>query len=186
MDEKLIDRLNNSDPVALREVFDRYSKKVYYYALGYLKDPSLADEVVQEVFVKLWDNRYKLVGNKSLKALIGTMAYHGVMDYFRQQKRRSSLDSAAHLVSTDYLVEEELLLKEAEELYQMALSQLSPRKREIYLFSRQEGLTYQQIADRQNISVKTVEAHMTESLKFFRKYFEKANLLLCLPLFIGL
>ncbi len=186
MDEKLIERLRASDPVALREVFDLYSKKIYYYALGYLKDQSLADEVVQEVFVKLWDKRDKLIETKSLKALIGTMAYHGVMDYFRSQKRKSNLDEALNMASRDYLVEEELLLKEAESLYQEALAQLSPRKREIYLCSRQEGLTYQQIADQQNISVKTVEAHMSESLKFFRAYFEKANLVLFIPLFLGL
>jgi RNA polymerase sigma-70 factor, ECF subfamily len=187
LNKEIVSRLRNSDPKALRELFDCFSKKIYYYAFGYLKNKSLADEVVQEVFVKIWDNRFNLSDEKSIEGLIKTIAYHRIVDCFREERKNVSLDGFREESRTLRApIEEDIFYAEAELLYQDALSQLSERKREIYLLSRQEGLTYQQIADRHQISLKTVETHMTDALRLLREHFKKANSLPYIALFIEL
>jgi RNA polymerase sigma factor (sigma-70 family) len=119
--------------------------------------------------------------------LIRTIAYHRIIDSFREQKKKFSLDGYREETSRlQAPIEEDIFYTEAEEVCQTALAQLPERKREIYLLSRHEGLTYQQIADRHNISIKTVETHMSDTLKSLREHFKKANSLPLLAVIIEL
>ncbi|MDJ1480677.1 MULTISPECIES: RNA polymerase sigma-70 factor [Xanthocytophaga] len=174
-DEKnLIQRLKLSDRQVFHVIFDLYAKKIYYFSFDYLKSKEDAEEIVQEAFIRLWEKRETLKEEYSLSGFLFTITYRLIMDYFRKRKTISEAQKQLFHVLTDesYQTEEELLYQELEALYQQAIDQLPPRRKEIFILSRKEGLTYQEIAAQLQISPKTVEHQLSESLHFMREYFK--------------
>ena len=162
-------RLKLADERAFEALFRHYSALVYRFALSYLKSGPAVEEIVQECFIKLWEKRGQLREDVPLKGYLFTTAHHAVLNELRRDahyRRLHGQVAAAAPVS----VTNEVEYAEMEALYQAALGQLPPRQREAFELSRQQGLTYPEIARRQGVSVKTVEAHIMQALKLLRKY----------------
>ncbi|MEY3576969.1 MAG: hypothetical protein RL394_552 [Bacteroidota bacterium] len=178
-DKDLMIRLKDANEAAFRQVFERYGKKVYHYILHYVKVGVEAEDITQNVFLKIWEKRGLLDPEKSFEGFIFTIAYRAVMDHFRANpKRLQSLfpvdllnDSVVSTVNADALLNHHQL----ESIYQQALQGLPPKRKEIFLLSRHGGLTNKQIAAQLGISIKTVESQMTAALSFLKNFFSHAD-----------
>nr|WP_262894940.1 RNA polymerase sigma-70 factor [Hymenobacter negativus] len=164
-------RLNQGDERAFDALFRHYSALVYRFSYGYLKSRTDAEEIVQECFLKIWEKREQLRDDVPLKAYLFTTAHNAILNQLRRQQQRNRFQTYTAGLAPGQ-VGNEVEFSELESLYQAALEQLPPKRREIFILSRQQGLSYPEIAQQLNLSVKTVEAQMTQALKFLRGYFQ--------------
>lgn len=174
----LVNRLKASDHDAFRAVFDSYQESIFRFLYLKTKDVQLAEDLLQEVFYKLWTNRYRLDAEQSLKSYLYTIAEHLFLNHCRHQlvvqQHMQSGNRGTTAETPHFLLEEEEFRQHLEN----AIEMLPEKVREVFMMSRFEDLSYQEIANRQSISIKTVESHMVEALRLLRevlpiKYFTK-------------
>lgn len=163
-------RLKQDDERAFDALFRHYSALVYRFAYSYLKSRPAAEEIVQECFIKIWEKREQLRDDVPLKGYLFTTAHHAVLNELRRDQHHLRLQGQVAAASPAS-VANEAEYQEMEALYLAALDRLPPKQREVFVLSRQQGLSYPEIAERQGVSVKTVEAHIMKALKTLRKYF---------------
>ena len=162
--------LKVGDLQAFNDLFDCYGKRLYYFSIRYLKLEENAEEIVQEVFMKIWNNRLELSAQKSLEAYLFTIARNGILNTIRKSKSEQAyLNYAKINPGKNVLLDEELNFNELEKAYHQVIEQLSPRRKEIFLLSREQSLSNAEIAEKMNISVKTVENQMTSAISEIRK-----------------
>jgi RNA polymerase sigma-70 factor (ECF subfamily) len=165
-----INALKDGDINAFNELFDKYGKRLYHFSVKYLKSVENAEEIVQEVFMKIWDHREALAGQKSLESYLFTIAKNGILNTIRKSKSEQTyLNYAKINAGKNMLLDEELDFNELDKAYHEAIEQLSPRRKEIFLLSREQSLSNFEIAERMDISVKTVENQMTSAISEIRK-----------------
>ena len=164
-------RLKQDDERAFDALFRHYSALVYRFAYSYLKSRPAAEEIVQECFIKIWERRAQLRDDVPLKGYLFTTAHHAVLNELRRDQHHLRLNGQVVAAAGPASVANEVEYHEMEALYQAALAHLPPKQREAFVLSRQQGLSYPEIAERQGVSVKTVEAHMMQALKTIRTYF---------------
>ncbi|WP_128545709.1 RNA polymerase sigma-70 factor [Larkinella soli] len=171
----LLRQLRNADPTAFRRVYDRYVQRVYAFALGFLKSPEAAEQVVRNVFASLWERRNTLDEDVPLNGYLFTMTYSLMLSAFREQHSQCHPQEIFQRLTTQSGTdtEEQVLYQELELLYQKAVAQLPPRRREIYLLSRHEGFTTRQIADRMHLPDATVEENLSRALDALSAYFQQ-------------
>lgn len=162
--------IKDGDLRAFNELFDRYGKRLYHFSIGYLKSASDAEEIVQEVFLKIWNNREELSAQKSFESYLFTIAKNSILNTIRKSKSEQAYLSYAKLhPGKNVLLDDELNFRELEEAYKEAVEQLSPRRKEIFMLNREQSLSNVEIAEKMNVSVKTVENQMTSALSEIRK-----------------
>jgi RNA polymerase sigma-70 factor (ECF subfamily) len=165
-----------ADEAAFAELFRRYDKRIYPFVLKMLKSAALAEEVTQEIFIKLWLNREKLAAVEKPASFILTVASRHTLDHIRKQlNERRMLDKLSEKlqVASFNNTEELLLLKDSELLISEALHQLPPQQKKVYILSRHEGLTNAEIASRLQLAHLTVRNHLNEALRNIRHYLQK-------------
>lgn len=155
---------------AFNELFERYGKRLYHFSIGYLKSIENAEEIVQEVFMKIWDNRLELSAQKSIESYLFTIARNGILNTIRKSKSEQTyLNYVKINPGKNVLLDEELNFNELEKAYHEAIEQLSPRRKEIFLLSREQALSNAEIAEKMSVSVKTVENQMTSAISEIRR-----------------
>ena len=162
--------LKEGDLVAFNHLFDRYGKRLYHFSIGYLKSAENAEEIVQEVFLRIWETRFELSAQKSIEAYLFTIARNGILNTIRKSKSEQAYLNYTKINSgKSVLLDEELNFTELEEAYNQVIEQLSPRRKEIFLLSKAQSFSNVEIAKKMNISVKTVENQMTSAISEIRK-----------------
>ncbi|WP_321516301.1 RNA polymerase sigma-70 factor [Marinifilum fragile] len=152
------------------KLFKFYYPLLCHYAVKFVKNPDQAEEVVQNLFCQIWEDRKKLKIHTSFKAYLYRATYLNSLQYLRKKGIRNQYED--HLKNTrinDSSTNHTLEEKEIQTIIQNTLSNLPERCSKIFKMSRFEGLKYHEIADKLSISVKTVEANMGKALKAFRK-----------------
>lgn len=158
---------NTEELAKFRSIFDQYYESIRSFAYYKTGDVDLADDIVQEVFLKLWNN-LKSVKDETVKALLYTIASNTIKNHFKHQKvvynfqKQEVSDDSAEEADSD-LRQEELNKK-----LQDALAEIPEKAREVFLMNRIEGLTYNDIAERLGLSVKAIEKRMSEALSILR------------------
>ena len=170
---KLCDGLRKGDKRALDEVYSLYHKKIYGFALSYLKNEDDAYDVVQEVFIKIWNHRADLRKDTRIEPLIYTTTKNAVISLFRRKStEKKYLEYLGNAVISNNLGAQELTdFGFLEEQYKLLVAQLPEKRREVFILSRQQGLTNKEISKRLGVSEKTVENQLTKALAFFRDKF---------------
>ena len=162
--------LKNGSEDAFRHLFDMYGKRIFLFASGYFKDPMDAEEIVQEVFLKIWDARERLSDRKSFDSYIFTIAKNAILNTLRKAKSEHAYLTWAQLnPGRNILVEEEINFNELNNAYHKAIGKLSPKRKQVFLLSREQNLSYAEIADKMEVSIKTVENQITAALADIRK-----------------
>lgn len=171
MEEKeLILLLKQGSKEAFTTLYKQYWKQVYNFSRLYLTNQSAAEEVVQEVFIKIWETREFIREEDHFKGLLFIITRNLVFN-----QHRKSLNEDFYKVTVlaameeTYDVEEEIDAKNLREYIDMLIIELPPRRREIFNLSRKEHKSYKEIAIQLNISEKTVEHQISEALKYLRK-----------------
>lgn len=163
--------LQKDDRVAFYHIYERYSKRLYGFVLRYIKQKEDAEEIVQEVFVKIWESRNKIDAYSSFESFLFTIAYNTTISLLR--KRTNEKKYLEHLKSIQQpdnspdLIDE-IHFNELNDRVQSLLNELTPRQKEIFKLSREEGLTHDEIAKKLDITVNTVKKHITNTLTFLK------------------
>jgi len=168
-DTVLINRLQMRDEAAFEEAFKSNYKSLHAYAFTILRDEIAAEEMVQNVFYKLWERTENLSITGSVRAYLYRAVYNESLNYLKHLKVRSEhqLYVSHRNEGTDH-ASKKIQLKELEEKLHKALAELPEQCRTIFQMSRFEELRYREIADRLGISPKTVENQMGKALKILR------------------
>lgn len=144
-------------------------KGLHAYAYTLIKDDMMAEEMVQNVFYKLWKNRDTIQITESLTAYLYRSVYHECLNYLKHLKVKQAYQSyAAKNMETSNNSAERIKLRELQDKLDVALKELPEQCRTIFQMSRFEELKYMEIADRLGLSVKTVENQMGKALKLLR------------------
>jgi RNA polymerase sigma-70 factor (ECF subfamily) len=168
----LIKGLKKGDSHSLELLFRRLYPRLCAYANKFLNNMDESEEIVQEVFYRIWKNREQLDEKQSVNGYLFTAVKNTCFNTMEHQKVQ---DQYAALLQTvykpsgvDFSAHESFVAEELEKDFQRALEHLPPECRKIFEMSRFEGLKYQEIAERLNISIKTVETQMVRALSKIR------------------
>lgn len=163
---KLIQNMMAGDRDAFNAVFRRFYTPMVRFCIRYVADVDVAAEIVQDLFVRLWTGREKLNINSSFESYLIRSVRNASISYINKVR---SHDEVHQQLATDDIdntdPSEELQSKNLEATYSQVLASMPEKRREVFLASRFEGLKYAEIADKLDISVKTVEAHMSAAIK---------------------
>lgn len=152
-------------------LFKSHYSSLCSYANGFLKDLDASEEVVQEVMIRIWTGRNSLVIDSSIKSYLYRAVRNGCMNVLKHLNVREEYKTFREKQNTENQrsKEEEMIFQELEEKIRDAIDKLPIERRKVFIMSRYDGLTYLQIAEKLNISVKTVENQMGKALKFLRE-----------------
>lgn len=166
-DIKLLNELKKNRESAFDELFRKYFKNLTFFAMKMVKDKETAEEVVQDLFVNFWEKRHQLELKVSIKAYLYKAVYNNCIHVSKKEKMFNNDD----LVLTNELTEDFDNILEQNELevriYGL-IEQLPTECKRIFKLSRFEELKYKEIAERLQISIKTVETQMSRALKFLK------------------
>ncbi|WP_158559250.1 RNA polymerase sigma-70 factor [Deminuibacter soli] len=167
----IINALQQGDQVVFEEVYHQYHERVYFYVWQKTQSAYIAEEATQLTFVKLWQYRAALTAEQQLFTQIFRIARTTMIDLLRKQYNSRNLvqqQPAQATAAND--VWQQLAGKEIQASLLAAIEQMPPVRKQVFILSRLQGLSHQEIAGRLSISVKTVEGHITLALKDLRKY----------------
>ena len=179
--DALLIKLKNGDATAFEEIYNQYRSKIYSYALKLSKSAVVAEEIVQEVFIKIWQKREQLNPELHFGAYLKKITLNHVLNHLKKVAREKTLQDELfnYLSLIRNNAEDGLLEKELLKTYEQAIAQLPPQKKIIYQLSRNEELSHDEIAKKLNISKNTVKNHMVEATKFIRNYVSKNGSIIC-------
>lgn len=175
----LVNRLSKGDAFAFDELFNRYNTKVYSFSLRNLRNKEDARCVVQEVFLNLWKDHRKLKEIDNLDAWVFSISFNIIKKHLRrtavENNFKKQLEASDELQDNSSVTEVEY--RDMLSLAAKIIERLTPRKKEIFLLSRNEGLSNSEIAGKLNISEKSVRNHLSGAKAFLKKALIKEGLL---------
>ena len=179
-DEQLLERLSKGDRNAFTQLYNRYWDKLFAVAMHRLNDQEEAEEVVQEVFLSLWQRRLTLKLTHTLRTYLSVAVKYRVINHLdRHYRKKHCMDQLAiGAVTSEESTSCWLTEKELRQQLEKGIRQLPEKCRIVFLMSREENKTYSQIASELDISEKTVEAHMTKALSTLRRTLKLSSVLL--------
>lgn len=180
-DQELLRLIKADDEAAFAEIYKRYWMLLYNTAFGIIRDDHAAQDIIQEVFIRIWHGRHTLEIS-SLKPYLQQAARFGVLKAIRAQKTDQAFYDRLAAITIDVLADNLLLYKEQQDLFEKLLSGLPENVKEAFYLSRENNLTYKQIAARLNISEKTVEKRISKALQYFR---DNLNYEMCLMVLLA-
>lgn len=170
--DSLASRIRDGDRFAFRQFYNLYSRKVFGFALSYLKSKSEAEEIIQAVFVKIWETRSGIQDNLSLKSYLYKITVNHIYNYLKYKKVRSGT-IADGPEEPDNSTLESIYFNSLVENVSNLVEQLPEQRKLIFKLSRQEGLSYEEIAGRLQISIRTVESQVYKALKYLKKHLKE-------------
>ena len=185
----IFERMADGDQRALRYFFDKYYDSLCNYVNLYIKDQSVSEDLVQDLFIYFWEKRGTIRMETSVKSYLFRASRNKYLNYFRNEKCHQTIQMEVNYKSENisYPNDGELDLKHLEEVINSSINNLTPRCREVYLLHKNEDLSYKEIASQMNLSVKTVENQMTIALKKLSEqlmpYYEQIFVLILIDLF---
>jgi RNA polymerase sigma-70 factor (ECF subfamily) len=178
MNENLLTAIAEGDEIAFKKLYDAYRGRLFNYMLKITKSPKIAEEIVLDVFLKLWTGREFLKEIKDLDAFLYKAASNKAIDFFRIAAKERKLQKVIEQrmrPCTDNGADATLLEHEYQLIVKKAIDQLSPQRRIVFQLSRIEGLTHEEIAQELQLSKNTVRNTMAETLRSIRQYLQQAG-----------
>jgi RNA polymerase sigma-70 factor (family 1) len=182
-DVLLLEECKNDNTRAFEVLFERYSGKLYHYALKYVKNEAQAEEAMMDLMFWLWDRRHQLPPDIQLSAYLFRAIKNAVIKIMtRQQDRTIPLDLAGDPYADN--ADNHIYHAELQEVYDEKLQELSLQRQRVFRLSRHENMTHAEIAREMNLSLFTVKNHIKASLSYFRDHLK--DYMVSLFLFISL
>ncbi len=168
-DELLFNKVQQDDTTAFESLFKTYYNTLSHYACTYLNDLDEAEEVVQDVFVKIWEKRHAIAIESSFKSYLYQAVKNKCLNYIRNKKTQNNhltiIDMKDYEAPTAF---DDLHADELSDKLYLALEELPPKCKQIFKMSRLDGLKHKDIADRLDLKVKTIENQIGIALKFLK------------------
>lgn len=170
IEEKNIKALSNGDQQAFEMLFLLYQPKLVYFLAGFIKDSEIARDIAQDIFLSIWNNKEKLAEVKSFKSYIFKMGKNAVCNYYDHSLVNEKFVNEQLTQPVNSESTEELIFAQQLQFYiELTVSQMPAQRKLIFTLSRVDGLSNSEIADKLNISKRTVENHLTAALSDLRK-----------------
>lgn len=174
--QQLFERLRNGDEAAFKVIYNEYYSMLYYFVLEFIPLKETAENVVQDTFITLWNKRNELKVDSNLTSYLFTVAKNNALNRLRDKKYNQKLFSNTLDVSELNLNIETLstidtsvcAFMDIEQIIQATLSSLPPQCRKVFELSRFQEMKNREIAEELNISIKTVEGHISRGIKTFK------------------
>lgn len=164
---QLLLRLRDGDDLAFGQIYDRYKARLGYSLLRLLKSEVLAEELLQDVFMKVWEHRAAIDPTRSFKAYLYRIAENMAYDFFRRAAREKEILQEIIAANTELYthVEESLLKKENIAFLERLLAQLPSQRKKIFVACKLEGKSYKEVAEEFGISTTTVNDHIQKAME---------------------
>ena len=171
MAKKQTDSVKSMDKAAFEELFRSYFTPLCSFAQKFVRDSDEAKDIVHHVFINLWNKREQIDAHSSLKSYLFQGVHNGSLNYIRDHKKLVQFDAPQNEEQLNQYLDsrDHLESAEAEGRINRALDDLPDKCKEIFLMNRFDGLKYREIAERLQISIKTVETQMSRALKSLRE-----------------
>lgn len=171
-EQNLFQQVAQGDAVAFRSIYDSYFNRLSAYIFKFCKSETATEDIIQDIFIRLWVNRTNLAGVEIPEAYIFSMARNRAIDYLRTLAKHTNLidiltqQPEAH---TDE-IEEKLAVHELNTLIEEALKPLSEQKKKVFRLNKIEGLSHDEIAEQMQLSKSTIKNHLSETLQHIRQH----------------
>lgn len=186
-DIALVNKLASDDQVAFEVLFHKYKDKLYSFLIHLGNSASAAEDVLQDVFMKIWDRRTQLGEIDNFNAYLFRMAANQAINLMRRQSREIKILDELKLYTIDENgTAQAMSEKEVQETLAKALATLPQQQYKVFMLSREHGLKYDDIATEMGISSATVRNHMVQALKKIRVYLESSHIISIIYLYIHL
>jgi len=175
-DSFLVRKIKKGDREGFRTLYDRYHEQLYFLAKRYLKDQYLAEDAVQDIFLKVWIKR-EILQSSSIKGFLFTTMKNHLIDTIREQKTSDRVKEDIKIISQNNHLKsetvEKLIYDEYREVVKKALQNISPEKRKVFEMKNFEGLSNAEVADKKGVSINTVKTQFYLGTKYVRSYLKK-------------
>lgn len=168
----LVNRLINGDEEAFCELYADYKDRLVYFAMKFVKSREFAEDIFQDVFAAVWQSRRLIDPEQSFSSYLYTLIRNRVLNLIRNIRQEEKIKNHILAQSIDYDEEtgRKILFDNLKVIIEKSLEALSPRQREIFRMSREEEMSHKEIAEKLNLSVYTVQEHISLSLKTIRTF----------------
>ena len=185
-ESRLIERLIAGEEKAFCKLYMQYKPRLYKFTIALLKSQNVAEDICQDIFFSIWENRCYLKSNTSFSSFLFSMARNRIINYLRDESCHKRILDNLYEQAIDYdnSTKNTILVNDLTEHMKKAILLLSTRQREVFELSRNRLLTNKEISEQLNISISTVQDHLSSSLRILRNYFKKEGLLQSSPIII--
>ena len=187
IDEKeLLLLLKHGHEAAFEKIYKLYSPRLFGNIYKMVKSQSTAQEILQEVFIKVWNNRTGIDPERSFRSYLFRIAENNVYDFFRNASRDKKMQSCILVIATEHYdhIEELLLKKENNAVIHKAINSLSPQRQQVFRLCKLDEKSYAEVSCELGISVSTISDHIVKATKTIRKYLlehmDLTTILICL------
>jgi RNA polymerase sigma-70 factor (ECF subfamily) len=176
---KIIKELAKDSDASLEVLFNYYYPRLYNFSKSFLKLEEGIDDILQEVFVKIWQNRKTINNTDTFNSYIFTITRNLLLNELRTRLNKQNLmeEVRKHSVASEYSLLEEIQYAELKEKVDNIIGELPERQKEIFILSRTEGLSHKEIAEKLGIKTKTVEYHITLAVRSLRSKLKDIGML---------
>lgn len=182
LDDRYIDEflflrvIANDDKKSFKIIFIKYYSCLMSFANKYVHSIEESEDIVQDVFFNIWKCRKKISIDSSVKGFLTSSVKNKSLDYIRKNKSKIKYMNSHTLSNDEYISQDSsFALVEMQEVIDKAILKLPKKVKEVFLMNRSDGLRYRDIAQKKDISVKTVEAYMSKALNILRCEVEKSD-----------
>jgi RNA polymerase sigma-70 factor (family 1) len=171
---------------AFQELFERYAPRIYSFSFSYLKNAQDSEELVQDVFLKIWEKRDSLDKTKNTKAFIFKVAVNTIYDFIRRKNIESAYQefAAANFEQQPDSTWHQVIFDEMIVNLDILVKQMPAERQKIFRLSREEGMTNDEIASKLNLSKRTVENQLYRAIAFLKKHFRTDSLFAALFIYL--
>jgi len=169
----LVQQLQQGNEQAFTFLYDKYSKQLYRNILRLTKDEDIAEELLQDLFLKIWESRENINPEKSFKSFLYKVAENLVYAHFRKIAKDNRLIAKLVIayVDVDINAEDVIISKENQNLLNKAIENLPPQRKQVYMLCKLEGKTYEEVSNELGISTSTIRNQIVKANKAVRQYF---------------
>ena len=163
-------KLRNNDISAFNSLYWEYHGAVYANALKLIRDPAIAEDIVQETFVALWEKRQSIDPKQDIAGWLFVVSHHKTIDQLKRKLRHTLAEKILREVIEGQNIVEEDITEEQLNAIEKAVDQLSPQKRKVFELCKMQRRTYEKAAEELQISKYTVKEYLSEAMVSIKKY----------------
>ena len=163
-------KLRNNDISAFNSLYWEYHGAVYANALKLIRDPAIAEDIVQETFVALWEKRQSIDPKQDIAGWLFVVSHHKTIDQLKRKLRHALAEKILQEVIEGQNIVEEDITEEQLNAIEKAVDQLSPQKRKVFELCKMQRRTYEKAAEELQISKYTVKEYLSEAMVSIKKY----------------
>lgn len=184
--ELVLSKLADGDKAAIEELYNYYYPRLYNFSRTFLKLKEGIDDILQEVFIKIWQNRKNIKTPDTFNSYIFIITRNLLLNELRSRLNNKKMkDKVGKLaISVEYSFIEQSEFHDLKEKIDIAISQLPLRQKEIFILSRVDGLSHKEIAEKLAIQSKTVEYHIARSIVFLKENLKNYDLVTILFIYL--